>query len=213
VSFLFEAKDPAARYVAYWGNAAPKAPSPAWTRDGGLVCEVRAWASPFPVNVPYDAEFALRVATQVEARVLRRKIFDGANPGGASATYVATWRGFVRIAEAGDYEVCTASSGASMLVIEGHDVSLWSKSRGPWSAQRGEFRTKMRLDAGVHPIEYLHFETGVGQSAAVVGIRKAGEGAWRVLWDADVHAIPAEAAREAATGAAPADFSVEHGPH
>ncbi len=215
VSFLFEAKDPAARYVAYWGNAAPKVPSPAWVRDGGLVCEVRGWASPFPVNVPYDAEFALRVATQVEARTLRRKIFDGANPGGSSATWIATWRGFFRVADAGEYDLCTASSGASMLVVEGHDASLWSKARGPWSAQRGEFRMRVHLEAGVHPIEYLHFETGVGTSAAVVGIRKANEPAWRVLWDADyVQAIPAEAGLvEVATGAAPADFvwsTVQH---
>jgi len=209
VSFLFEAKDPAARYVAYWGNRAAKAASPAWKRDGGLVCEVRRWEHPFPVNVAYDAEFALRVATEVEARVLRRKIFDGANPGGPSPTYVASWRGFVRIAERGDYEVCTASSGASILLLGGSDVSLWSKARGPWSAQRGEFRARVHLEAGAHPIEYLHFETGVGHPAAVVGIRKETEKAWRVLWDADyVHAVPAEAALvETATGTPPADFA------
>ncbi len=209
VSFLFEAKDPVARYVAYWGCAAPKTPSPAWTRDGGLVCEVRRWDAPFPVNVPYDAEFALRVAKDVEARVLRPKIFDGMNPGGPSATYVASYRGFFRVAEAGDYDLCTASNGASILRVEQSDVTLWSSSRGPWSAQRGEFRLRVHLEAGNHPIEYLHFQAGGGQQAAVVGIRKAAEQAWRVLWDADyVQPIAAEAGRaETAAGVPPADFT------
>ena len=141
VSFLFEAKEPTARYVAYWGCAAPKAPSPAWTRDGGLVCEVRRWDAPFPVNAASDAEFALRVAKDVEGRVQRLKIFDGLNPAGPSASYVAVYRGFFRVGETADYELCTASSHASILRVETAEVALWSRSGGPWSAQRGEFRT------------------------------------------------------------------------
>lgn len=209
VSFLFEAPDPAARYVAYFGCAAPATPSPTWTRDGGLVCEVSRWDRPFPIESPDDADLALRAATEVEARVLRPRIFDGAAPGGAGPTYVAVYRGFLRVADAGDYELCTASSGASILHVERGDVSQWSSARGPFTAQRGEFRMRLHLEAGAHPIEYFHFETGAGQPAAVVGIRKAGGGAWRVPWDADfVQPIQTTASRiEVATGAPPCDFA------
>ncbi|MCC7137373.1 MAG: PKD domain-containing protein [Planctomycetes bacterium] len=214
-TLLFEARDLGARYAAYWGCADPKDRPPAWTRDGGLVCEVRRWPHPFPVDTPEGVALAEKTATDVEGRVLRPKVFDGQNPAGPSRTYVATYRGFFRVPTAGEYELCTVSSDASILRVREAEVPLWSRMRGPHAAQRGRFRTRVALEAGATPLEYVHFVAGGQPQAAVVAIRKTDEPRWRVLWDADwVQPVPAEAGPvEVATGPAPADFrwrSVEH---
>ncbi len=209
-TFLFEARDPASRYYAYWGNPQPADPAPGWERDGGLVCDVRKWEHPFPVDSPQAIDLAVKSATEVESRVLRPKIFDGANPGGPSRTYVATYRGFFRVHDEADYDLCTASSDASLLRVEGKEAPLWSRWRGPYAGLRGRFSLRVHLTAGNHPIEYLHFSVGgADPQAAEVGIKRADEERWRVLWDADyVQPVPAEAGPvETRATAPPADFA------
>ncbi len=216
VSFFFQVTpDGGGTYRAYWGNASPKDVPPTWQRDAGVVLEVRPW-KPQAVRDSGEARAALAAAGPVEARVLRRKVFDGLNPGGPSRLYVGTYRGFVRIPPpGGDYDFCTASSDASFVNVDGQPVAAWPGLHGPHMGLHGRFAGRLHLTAGPHRIEYVQYVAGSPPQSAVLGWRRPKDDFYRLIADPDwVQPVPAMAgAAEALGGKALADFapsSVEH---
>lgn len=126
----------------------------------GLLLETRQSASAAPVESLADFRRRWDGAAKADGRGFVEKIFHGFNPYGPSERFMSLYSGFFRVAAPGDYAFATVSSDASFLQIDGKPVAEWPGLHPPRDGRYGEHSGRVRLEAGMHRIEYAHAHCG-----------------------------------------------------
>lgn len=67
------------------------------------------------------------------------------------------YEGFFKVDKAGQYNFATASNWASHLFVDGKLVVSWPGEHSYRSGIRGQKKSKISLEAGVHKLEYLNY--------------------------------------------------------
>lgn len=155
----FEVPEPSGEYWLYLGNPSAERPRrPQREPAGGLLLEVRelgegdcgSWT---------EMRRLLESSREVAGYLAPRRIFLGIPPLGKTGNFVARYRGFLRIAQPGTYTFETASEGGSFVLVSGRLVASWPGFHGlagyADEKAREKHSGKVRLAAGIHPIEYL----------------------------------------------------------
>jgi len=166
-----------AYYVCFAANL-PAAPG-SWTPKAGILVETRA-CSRQPVNTFPQVSRLLDLASPPQGRDYFPDIFLGMNPFGPSSFYVASFSGWLRLADAGSYHFATVSTGASWLRIDGQTVAEWLGEHGPHGGRRGEHGGATQLRAGLHHLEYSQIQFD-GEAAAEAAWQPPGASHFEVL--------------------------------
>lgn len=165
----------------YWITISDRiAPSSNWVARSGLLLETRQSRSGAPVESLADFRKRWDAAAGADGRGFVASIFHGANPHGRSERFLSLYSGFFRAAAPGEYEFATLSSDASFLLVNGRPVADWPGLHPPRDGRHGEHSGRVRLDAGMHCIEYAHAQCA-GASCAVAAWKQPGEAAFQVM--------------------------------
>jgi hypothetical protein len=97
--------------------------------------------------------------TAVDGRTLVPNVFSGIDPCGDTRDFGADYHGWFRIDKPGDYRFASDSDDASFVAVDGKPIVNYGGWHGP-DARHGEKNGTIRLDAGVHEVEYLYFQNG-----------------------------------------------------
>jgi len=178
------------KFYAYFGNRSAEKPSYSWVpQTGELVLETRKKTDRHhPANLKQMLR-GFNSSSTVYNKGNRKKIDDSENPFGPNDYYYSYYRGHINCPVEGEYWFATNSDDASFLLIDGKLVTGWPMSHTKdggvnkplvniWSK-----RNRLRLNAGVHLIEYYQ-EEGVGSQMARAG--------WKRPGDEDFEIIPEE---------------------
>jgi hypothetical protein len=130
-------------------NAA--APPGAWTPQGGVLLETRG-GRPQPVDT-LEQVTRLLANAEAQGRSFVPQVFQGVNPHGPSADYVALFDGWFNVSRDGTYEFATISSGASSLQVDGRKIADWLGRHDPHGGRRGERSGRIALKTGAHRLE------------------------------------------------------------
>ena len=152
-------------YFLYFDN--PQAPTlPAdFEPQCGLLYETRE--RPAGDNPQTFAEMQQLIAgsrAQHGAR-WQRHISNGYNPFGSSDNFISSYRGWLRVPQAGRYWFCTASNEASFSFLNGKELIHWPGRHTEERGIHGEKNVSVELTAGLHYIEYYHEEVTLTQMA------------------------------------------------
>jgi tetratricopeptide (TPR) repeat protein len=208
VRFLFRPVPGERVYLAYFGHPRADPPAEVLQHRAGLVLEVRDLpAGPFQWG--WQVVSLLDRAATVRGRLLRPKVFDGANVVGPSARFIARYRGHFEVAEGGTYRFCTASSDASVVRIDGTVVTAWGGAHHAHAGRRGRFGGPIQLAAGVHELEYYWVNASAHPAMAVLGWQRPRDRTpWLMPATAFLQPWPAHVGPiELLRGEAPADFT------
>lgn len=94
-----------------------------------------------------------------EARMgLVQRIGHRDNPWGNDEDYASYYTGWLSIPKAGGYFFCTVSDEGSSASINGKTIASWPGLHKRDGGKRGEYGESIELEAGLHRVEYFHFE-------------------------------------------------------
>jgi len=155
-------------------NFETNAPAPpgAWTAQGGVLLETRT-CRPQPVDT-LEQISRLMAKAEVQGRSFVPQVFQGINPHGPSADYVALFDGWFTASREGVYEFATISCGASYLQVDGRKVAEWLGRHDPHSGRRGEHSGRLLLKAGAHRLDYVQVQLE-GEPAAAAAWKAPGQ--------------------------------------
>lgn len=179
VKVLFDTSGQQMRYLLYLTTGGGSA-TDAWEPEAGLMIETRK----LPDGEFETAEQILGLwgkADRVEGRSYVPRIFLGVNPHGPTADFIARFRGYLRIEEAGRYEFATASDDGSVLMIDGQEVVSWPGVHYARGGVSGKYSGEIDLGPGRHRIDYYWVQK-TSYAAAV--------GAWKPPGAEGVVVIP-----------------------
>lgn len=167
----------------YFGN--PGAGDPGDKVDASDLLILETWERPRGSSNSW-AEFKklLDGKKTMCGRGLRPKIWDGFNPYGSSKNYLSVYRGKVICAEDGEYSFATASDDSSFLFVDGKLIAQWPGAHGAGEGAWGQYNGKVKLDKGVHKIEYYQ-ESEVGGQCSVAGWTPPSAKQVRLITDTD----------------------------
>ncbi len=149
-----------------------------WIPKAGLVLTTMrrdpAAANPETIN-----QMTQLIATSpgLDGSGYRANISDGMNPFGDSDNYISVYRGWLKIPAAGQYGFCTASNEASFSFLDGKDLVNWPGRHTEERGKYGQKNVELRLEAGLHYVEYLQEEALLFQMA-FLGYKPPGGGAY-----------------------------------
>ena len=169
-------------YVICFAANLPTAPG-GWTPKAGVLVETRPCTRQ-PVKTFPEITQVLNTAGPAHGRNYFPDIFLGMNPFGPSAFYIASFTGWLRLAEPGNYRFATVSTDASWLQIDGQTVAEWLGEHAYHGGRRGEHSGSVQLRAGLHRLEYTQIQFD-GEAAA--------EAAWQPPGASHFEVIPATA--------------------
>jgi len=149
-------------YLCFATNL-PAAPS-GWKPDAGVLVETRAITRQ-PIKTFAQISQLLASAGPAQGRNYFSDVFLGMNPFGPSSFYVASFNGWLRISNPGNYRFATLSTDASWLKVDGQPVAEWLGEHGPHGGRRGEHSGEIQLRAGLHHLEYTQIQFD-GEAAA-----------------------------------------------
>jgi len=162
--------------VIYYVYLVPKEGAPAtyksthsaWEPEAGLVLETRRTNKIYPECRKLSG--LLRVWNEV-AEPVGRSMVDNIHHGfpihrllefgsgntkkGSMALY--HYKGFFEIEKAGQYVFATASNWGSHLLIDGKEVVSWPGEHNYRAGIRGQKQGRIRLEPGVHKLEYHNY--------------------------------------------------------
>lgn len=165
-------------YFLYFDKNPP--PSlPAWRPEVGLLLETRGCKN-LPANTWPQLRILMKSATSISGRSYVPNIFQGINPHGPSAYYLAFYNGLFNAPQAGEYGFATVSTDASYLSIDGRLVAEWLGRHGPGGGRQGEHNGTISLTAGKHRIEYVQAQFD-GAPAAVAAWKPPGRARYEVM--------------------------------
>ncbi len=141
-------------YELYIGSGPAPPAAPGWQPRAGLVFESRACADPAITNLA-QMQSAWDRAAPVLGRSLAPRIFDGLHRHGSSAQpYLGRYRGWFAATGGGDAAFATLSHDASFLLVDGRPVAEWPGRHDVQGELHGEHHGSLRLDPGLHAIDY-----------------------------------------------------------
>ena len=178
----FDISSGAKSYFVAFGPGLPAAPG-GWKPEAGVVLETRACTAQ-PVNTFPQISKLLATAGPVQGRNYFPDIFIGMNPFGPSSYYVASFAGWFRVANPGNYRFATVSTGASWLQIDGQTVTEWLGEHPPHGGRRGQHAGDIQLRTGLHRLDYTQVQFA-GEATA--------EAAWQPPGASHFTVIPASA--------------------
>ena len=174
----FDTSSGAKNYFVAFGSGLPAAPG-GWKPEAGVVLETRACTAQ-PVNTFPQISKLLATAGPVQGRNYFPDIFIGMNPFGPSSYYVASFAGWFRVANPGNYRFATVSTGASWLQIDGQTVTEWLGEHPPHGGRRGQHAGDIQLRAGLHRLDYTQVQFD-GEAAAEAAWQPPGTGHFSVI--------------------------------
>ena len=164
---MFDTSGGETEYYVYLDEITGHSP---WHPEAGLVLETRGFkGGSFETWEKAWASFI--AAKPVLGRSLVPNVFHGIHLHGPTENFVAYYRGFLNLRQAGEYEFCTASTGISFVRLDGKPVAQRS-ANGP-RGRRGEHSGKITIRAGRHLVEYLHAH-GAGELTMEMGWKPPG---------------------------------------
>jgi tetratricopeptide (TPR) repeat protein len=154
-----------------------------WKPQAGVLVETRACTAQ-PVNTFSQITQLLNTAGPPQGRNYLPDIFLGINPFGPSSFYIASFTGWLRVTNPGNYSFATLSTDASWLQIDGQTVAQWLGEHGSQGGRRGQHSGDISLRAGLHRLEYKQIQFD-GEAAA--------EAAWQPPGASHFEVMPATA--------------------
>jgi len=154
IQFARRGNDP--MYWAYAGHpTAPAASAP--PIQEGLSVEFRDWAGDSLASWA-DVVAGLKKSTVVTANSFVDMVAQNVNPGRPDShrKFTASYRGFLRIAEAGTYKFYVGAEDAAFLFIDGNRVFEQKGSHRFTVRFPANDWAEVELTAGVHPFEIHH---------------------------------------------------------
>lgn len=180
---LFDARG-ARRAEVVLGGAPGEAP--AWEPRAGLVCETRRWPGG-PADRLEQVRRAWAEAPAFGADVVER-VFHGYDPFGPHDDFMTRYAGWLRVERAGGYRFGTDSDDASFLLIDGEPVADWPGFHGPDSRRAQRHAGAVRLERGLHRLEYWHVQGHGGTVASAIWRPPGADGFAVMPREAFVHA-------------------------
>ena len=162
--------------VIYYAYLVPKEGTPAkykstpsaWESKAGLVLETRRTSKIYPEC--HKLPGLLRVWNEVAEPVGRSMVgnihhgfpihrLPEFGPGNAKKGSMALYhyKGFFETEKAGQYIFATASNWGSHLLIDGKEVVSWPGEHNYRAGIRGQKQGRIRLEPGVHKLEYHNY--------------------------------------------------------
>jgi tetratricopeptide (TPR) repeat protein len=145
-----------------------------WKPEAGVVLETRPCASDLPMDTMPQITRLLEAAGPPAGRDYVPDIFSGLNPFGPTRYYVAIFSGWFAAPKTGEYTFATISDNASYLEVDGHMLAQWLGTHGPHGGRHGEHGGVIRLQQGVHHIDYVQIQLD-GAAAAVAAWKPPGQ--------------------------------------
>ncbi len=174
----FDARGGQNVYYVYFSRTAP-GPAADWRPEAGVLLETRA-SREVPVKTIEQMRQALAGTAQIQGRSYVPEVFLGLNPHGPTTGYMALFTGYFRAPKGGDYGFATVSSDASYLAVDGKITAEWLGKHAPGGGLRGEHSGSLRLEPGLHRLEYAQIHLD-GAPAAVAAWKLPGQGRFEVM--------------------------------
>ncbi len=102
------------------------------------------------------------------------QVYSAFNPFGPNTNALHRYDGFLNMTKGGQMWFCLASTDASFLLIDGREVVSWPGQHAVKEGLDGSKRGGVQLDAGIHPISFLHANSG-SESFAIAAMVLPGE--------------------------------------
>jgi len=102
------------------------------------------------------------------------QIYSAFNPFGPNTNTLHRYDGFLIVAHGGLIQFCLASTDASFLLINGHEIASWPGKHPIKEGLDGSKRGAVQLDPGTHRITVLHANSG-NDSYAIAAMVLPGE--------------------------------------
>jgi tetratricopeptide (TPR) repeat protein len=154
VRVAFERRGQATHYV-YWDNPAAR-PSPPADLRAGVLFEARSYDGS-AVN-SLDEMHARWAAAPSQGRRYVDAVHLAHNPLGPSENFLSRFVAYLRVPADGRYTFATDSDDASFLLVDGRLAAQWPGLHR--ASGYGRHNGTVRLEAGVHRLEYLHAQAG-----------------------------------------------------
>lgn len=119
-------------------------------------------------------------AAAVQGGGFSERVYDAFNPFGPNTNTLHRYDGFLRVDRAGATALCTASTDASFLFIDGREVAAWPGKHPVKAGLDGSKRGTVNLQPGVHRFTYLHANSGA-DSFAIAACVPPGEARHSVI--------------------------------
>lgn len=169
---FFNTDAPGETLFLYIGSG-PPTPRPWQPHRTGLLHQVRAYAGE-PVHSIQQFDAAWKRGSEYRGGRFVAQVFSSTNPFGPNVASLHRYDGSIRIAEAGEYRFCTASTDASFLLVNGTPVASWPGRHRARPGLDGRHGGTIRLDAGQHSFSYLHANTRADACYAIAGVTPPG---------------------------------------
>ncbi len=142
---------------AYFSTNAPL-PKSDFDHVSGLRHQVRSYDGR---EVPSSAVFSeLWKSAEFQGGEFVDQVFSAFNPFGPNEKALHLYDGFLQIAKGGDTLFCLASSDASFLLIDGHEVVSWPGKHPVNEGLEGKIRGTAQLTPGTHRFTFMHATSG-----------------------------------------------------
>jgi tetratricopeptide (TPR) repeat protein len=170
---IFEPPKREGQYFIYYGNPNAQRPKKVLNVERGLILETRSRPAGPAWNWA-QMKALLEKSHTLYGRAVRKKIWDGFNPFGPSDYYISIYKGYILCTRPGTYTFATASDDGSFLFVDGKLICQWPGPHGAYGGLWGQHHGEVRLEMGLHRIEYYH-EESVGGQACVAGWKRPGD--------------------------------------
>ena len=150
-----------------------------WTPHSGVTVETRPYG-----GGPIRSLAAMRDLWNQSAppmgRSLAPNVFDAFNPHGPTRNFMAWYRGFFSVSEAGEYGFAAMADNACFLLVDGNPIVEWAGKHHHGGGRRGEHNGSARLNAGLHTVEFYRVQEE-DLALGCVAWRKPGTDRFRVM--------------------------------
>jgi hypothetical protein len=139
-------------------RVAPADAPSGWEPRAGVAVECRRRVDG-PADTWEQARALWDKCGAVDGRALVDNVFQGIDVCGETRDFGADYHGWFQVARGGDYRFATNSDDASFVAVDGKLVASYGGGHGP-DARHGEKGGVVRLEPGLHEVEYLYFQFG-----------------------------------------------------
>jgi len=144
--------------ILYGGPPLPDDRRPAWTREEGLLWEVREYRE-CNLNSFESVKAAFEASKLIGADYVSG-VFQAGHPfPGPPGPYMSRYTGVLHLSQSGTYGFYTSSQDCSFLLIDGKVVASAPGRHPPAYQATPGLRQDVQLTAGTHRFEYYHVST------------------------------------------------------